>query len=119
MLKGRAQAPSQVTFPSREVAGVDGGESQGHRPGPKLHSGSQLPLHGVPGQGPSGMAWGVGQELDGRPAGTKPILHFQFAKQARGFRLEEPRRSQRSSQPGALISLALIEMPVRAMETLL
>lgn len=94
VLKGRAQAPSQVTFPSREVAGVGAGESQGHRPSPKLHSGSQLPLHGgFQGRAPLGMAWGVGQELDGHPAGMKPILLFQFAKQARGFRLEEPRGS--------------------------
>lgn len=67
MLKGRAQAPSQVTFPSREVAGVDGGESQGHRPGPKLHSGSQLPLHGGSRAGP--IRHGVGS---GPGAGWAP-----------------------------------------------
>ena len=96
VLKGGAQAPSPVTFPSQEVAGVGAGDSQGHRPALSSTRAPGCPSTGASKAEPR-QAWsgecGVGQALDGHPAGMKPILHFQFAKQAPGFRLEEPRGS--------------------------
>lgn len=61
---GGAQAPSWVTFPSQEVAGVDAGKSHGDSPCPELLSGFSLPLH-VAGQastaGPVRHGMGSGQ----------------------------------------------------------
>lgn len=89
---GGAQALSGVTFPGWEVAGADAGTSQGDSlcpPAPLWLLAA--PLCGRAGlqdaAGRPGMGSGQGRWMGAQRG--KPALHFKFAEQAQGFRLEE------------------------------